>query len=84
MVGFSQRLRKWTAKDFSRVIWGDESMCELEHSFNPQSDRIWAKEKASVPPRLVSRHPAKIMVWGTMSPQALTDLRVVPRSSVWT
>ena len=54
-------------------------MFELEHSFNPQNDRVWAKEKASVPPRLVSKHPAKIMVWGAMSAQALTDLHVVPQ-----
>ena len=59
-------------------------MFELEHSFNPQNDRVWAKEKASIPPRLVSNHPAKIMVWGAMSAQALTDLHVATRSSVWT
>ena len=54
-------------------------MFELEHSSNPQNDRVWAREKASVAPRLVSKHPAKIMVWGAMSSQALTDLHVVPQ-----
>ena len=54
-------------------------MFKLEHSPNPQNDRVWAKEKASVPPRLVSKHLAKIMVWGAMSAQALTELHVVPQ-----
>ena len=38
-VEFRQKLRNWKAEDFSRVIWSDESMFELEHSFNPQNDR---------------------------------------------
>ena len=63
-VEFCQKLRNWTAKDVSRVIWSDESMLELEHSFNSQNDRVWAKGNASVPPRLVSKHLAKIMEWG--------------------
>ena len=54
-------------------------MFELEHTFDPQSDRVWAKKKASVPPRLVSKHPAKIMVWRAMSAQALTNLHMVPQ-----
>ena len=52
-------------------------MFELEYSFDPQSDRVWAKEKATEPPRLVLKHPATIMVWGAMSTQALTNLRVI-------
>ena len=54
-------------------------MFELEHSFDPQNDCVWANEKASVPPCQVSKHPAKIMVWGSMSAQALTDLHMVPQ-----
>ena len=54
-------------------------MLELEHSFDLQNDRVWTKQKVSVPPRLVSKHPAKIMVWGAMSAQALTNLHVVPQ-----
>ena len=73
--------KNWTAKDFSGVVWRGESMFELEKSFNPQNGRAWL-EKVSVPPRLLSRHPAKIIVRGTMSAQALTDLHVVPRSSL--
>ena len=57
-------------------------MLELEHSFNPQNDHISAKEKTSIPPRLVSRHPAKIMVWGDMRAQVLVDLHVVPLKTV--
>ena len=83
-VEFYQKKRKWMAKDFGRVIWIDESIFELEHPFNSQNDHIWAKEKASIPPRLVSMHPAKIMVWGAMRAQLLADLHVVPRSSLWT
>ena len=66
-------------KDSSRVIWSDESVFELDHPFNSQNDRVWAKEKASIPPRLVSKHPAKIMVCGAMSAQAPTDLHMVPQ-----
>lgn len=78
-VEFCESIKNWTKKDFQKVVWSDESMFELEHSSNPQNDRVWAKEKASVPPRLVSKHPAKIMVWGAMSAQALTELHVVPQ-----
>ena len=76
---FCQNLKNWTVEDFKRVIWSDESIFELEHSSNAQNDRVWAKEKALVPPRLVSKHPAKIMVWGGMSAQALTELHVIPQ-----
>ena len=54
-------------------------MFELDHSFNPQNDHISAKEKASVPPHLVSKHPAKIMVWGSIRAQVLADLHLVPQ-----
>ena len=54
-------------------------MSELEHSFKDQNDHVWVKEKASVPTRSVSKHPAEIMVWGAMVAQALTSLHVVPQ-----
>ena len=54
-------------------------MFEIEHTPNPQNDRMWEKEKTSVPPRLVSKHPARIMVWGAMSALGLTELHVVPQ-----
>ena len=65
--------------DFQQVIWSDEAVFEVDHAPNPQNDRVWAREQASVPPRLVTKHPAKIMVWGGMSAQALTELHVVPQ-----
>ena len=78
-VEFCKTLENWTVQDFEQVIWSDESMFEIEHTSNPQNDRVWAKEKTSVPPRLVSKHPAKIMVWGAMSALGLTELHVVPQ-----
>ena len=32
----------------------------------------------------MSKHPAKIMVWGAMRAQVLAYLHLVPRSSLWT
>ena len=76
---FCQNLKNWTVEDLKRVIWSDESIFEVEHSSNAQNDRVWAKEKALVPPRFMSKHPAKVMVWGGMSSQTLTELHVVPQ-----
>lgn len=78
-VQLCKRLKTWTEADFERVIWSDECMFELEHTSNPQNDRVWAKDRSSVPPRTVSKYPGKIMVWGAMSGQALTELHVVPQ-----
>ena len=57
-------------------------MSELKHSFKPQNDSVLLKEKASGPPRLVSKHPVKIIVWWAMNAQALTDLHMVPPEAI--
>ena len=48
-VEFCQNLRYWMIKDFRRVTWSEESMPDLDHSFNLRNNREWANERASFP-----------------------------------
>ena len=50
------------------------------HPTNPQNDRVWAESSTEVPPRTALKNPAKVMVWGGMSAQGLTELHVVPQN----
>lgn len=76
---FCKMRKNWTADDFKSVIWSDESSFEVMHPTNPQNDRVWAKNRTEVPPRMALKKPAKVMVWGGMSAQGLTELHVVPQ-----
>ena len=76
---FYKMLKDWTVDDFKRVIWSDESLFEVMHPPNPQNDRVWAKDKAEVPQRTALKKPGKVMVWGAMSAQGLTQLHVLPQ-----
>ena len=76
---FCKMRKNWTADDFKSVIWSDESSFEVMHPTNPQNDRVWAKNRTEVPPRMALKKPAKLMVWGGMSAQRLTELHVVPQ-----
>ncbi|KAF0299338.1 hypothetical protein FJT64_027888 [Amphibalanus amphitrite] len=77
---FCERVKNWGFDEFKNVIWSDESIFEIQHTPNRQNDRVWAKSRDEVPPVETIKHPAKLMVWGGMTAQGLTELHVVPKN----
>jgi hypothetical protein len=77
-VAFAKSKVNWTAEDWKRVLWSDESFFELYPSCNSAGDRIWAENKEDVAPVVKIKHPPKIMVWGMFSHQAVSDLHFIP------
>ena len=73
-----RELKHWSFDEFKRIIWSDESVFELQHTKNRQNDRVWAQSRDQVPPIETIKHPAKLMVWGGMTAQGLTELHVMP------
>ena len=61
-------------------MWTDESIFEVHHAPNRQNDRIWAKSREGVSPLETVKHPTKVMVWGGMTAQGLTELHFVPEN----
>ena len=77
---FCKKMKGWTFDKFKNVIWSDESMFEIQHAPNPQNDRVWAESRDQVPPVHTVKQPAKLMVWGAMSTEALTKLHIIPQN----
>ena len=77
-LAFCQRVKRWTINDWKNVLWSDESPFELYHSPNTQNDRIWANNSSDVTPHETIKNPPKVMVWGMMSYNSLSDLHFVP------
>ena len=75
---FCKEKENWTADDWNNVMWSDESPFELMHASNVQNDRVWASDSTNVPPNETVKNPPKVMVWGMMSCQALSDLHFIP------
>jgi len=75
---FALEHKDWTSEDWTRVVWSDESVFQLFPPSNPQCDRIWSRNSASVPSVFTVKHPLKIMVWGMFSHQAVSELHVIP------
>ena len=51
---------------------------ELFYSTNPQNDRIWCRKSSKVAPQEKVKFPPKVLVWGMMSNQALSELHIIP------
>ena len=77
-INWCKKRRHWSIDDWRKVIFSDESSFELFHPKNRQNDRVWARNKENVPMSSSVKFPQKIMVWGGMSFQALTELHFVP------
>lgn len=77
---FCKKVKGWTFNEFKNVIWSDESVFEVQHAPNPQNDRVWAESRDQVPPVHTVKQPAKLMVWGAMSAEALSELHIIPRN----
>ena len=78
-IRYCKMVKNWTVNNFKQVIWSDESPFEILHTSNPQNDRVWAHNIDDVPPRTTVKNPCKIMVWGAMSAQGLSELHFVPK-----
>ena len=81
---FAKEHSDWTIDDWRRVIFSDESPYELHHPPNRQNDRVWAHNPSEVVPTETVKHPTKVLVWGAMSFQGLSDLHVIPRGQTVT
>ena len=69
--------RNWITEDWKNVLWSDECPFEITQTSNRQNDRVWAKDNSNVPPLETIKFPPKVMVWGMMSHQALSQLHFV-------
>lgn len=78
-VAFCKMVKEWTPEDWKKVIFSDESPFELFHPVNRKNDVIWAHSSDSVIPSATVKFPAKVMVWGAISSQALSKLHVIPQ-----
>ena len=63
----------WTVGNFKKAIWSDEPLFEVMHPPNPQNDRVWGNNEAEVTKRMTLKTPEKVMVWGAMSAQGLSQ-----------
>ena len=78
---FCQERKEWTVDDWKRVLFSDESPFQLFHHPNRQNERVWARNPAEVPTASSVKFPPKLMVWGMMSYQGLSQLHVVPKKT---
>ena len=76
---FCQETSKLGRGRLEKVIWSDESPFELYATPNRHNDCVWAKTTKDVPRILSVKFPQKIHVWGLMSHQALSELRIIPQ-----
>ena len=81
-LDFAKARINWSIQDWRRVFFTDESPFELFHSPNHQNDRFWASNSSEVAVTETVKHPAKVMVWGTMSFRGLSDLNIVPAAKL--
>ena len=79
---FAKERKNWSAEDWRRVLWSDESAFELYHPPNRHNDRVWAASTSEVPTVSTVKHPTKVHVWGMMSHRAVSQLHVVPQKTV--
>lgn len=77
-LNFCQKYSEWSIDDWKCILWTDESPFELFNSSNHQNDRMWCYNSSEVTPLETIKFPPKIMVWGMMSHQVLSELHFVP------
>ena len=75
---FCRKYSVWLVEDWKCILWTDESPFELFHPSNHQNDRVWCHNSSDVLPQETVKFPQKIMVWGMMSHQVLSELHIVP------
>ena len=82
-INFCEKCKNWTADDWKRLLFSDESVFGLFHPSNPQNDRVWAQDPAKMLKAPSVKFPSKLMLRGMMSCQGTSDPHVIPaRTSV--
>ena len=75
---FCKERQNWTVEEWKRVLFSDESPFQLFHHPNRQNERMWADNPGEVPQTASVKFPPKLMVWGMMSYQGLSQLHIIP------
>lgn len=83
-LAFARERKNWTILDWRRVLFSDESLFELMQPPNRQNERVWAHSSAEVPAIETVKQPLKVMVWGMVSHQGLSELHIVPHGQTVT
>ena len=81
-INWCKKRRNWSIQDWERVIYSDESSFEIFHSKNRQNDQVWADNIENVPTSPSVKFPTKVMFWGAISHQGLTELHFVPEKTM--
>ncbi|KAI6656244.1 hypothetical protein LOD99_1577 [Oopsacas minuta] len=82
-IKFCLENKSWTSLDWVGIFFSDESPFELFQPTNSQNDRIWDVSSPDITPVETVKNPPRLMVWGIMSHQGLSELHLIsPRQSV--
>jgi transposase len=76
-LAFAKQFVNWTADDWSRVCFSDESHFEI---LGERSTHVYRQKGERFDPKCVSRrvkHPVKVMVWSMVSVKGLGRLHLV-------
>jgi hypothetical protein len=79
-LAFARQYRDWTAEDWKKVVWTDESSFEVGKTFRPI--RVWRTKnekyrQSCLAPSFKSGRTS-VMVWGAFAGSSMADLVVIP------
>ena len=76
-----QGTQKMDVKEWKRVLFSNESLFQLFNHPNREIERVWAENPADVPKTFSVKFPPKLMVWGMLSYEELSQLHVILQKS---
>ena len=76
---FAREHEHLSAQDWENYIFSDESTKYLFHVPNRQDDTVWGSQSDNVPDVSCVKSSAKVMIWGAMGVNGLSNLHVVPK-----
>ena len=79
---FCKERKNWTVEEWKRVLFSDESPFQLFHHPSRQNERVWAENPAEVPNAFSGKFPPKLIAWGMMSYEGLSQLHVIPQKTL--
>ena len=65
--------------DWSKVMFTDESPFNLYYVPNKKNDIVWGSQEHSVPRAQQVKFSPRVMVWGGITAQGLTNLHIIPQ-----
>ena len=75
---FAKQHEHLSAQDWENYIFSDESTKYLFHIPNRQDDTVWGSQSENVPDVSCVKSSAKVMIWGAMGVNGLSNLHIVP------